>query len=125
MKTLTCLVLGLALTMLAGNARAADDLTGTWDVTIEIAGQTGSPTFHLEQDGDKLKDKYKGQFGEADVTGTVKDKDVEIRFDLQEGATVVYTGKVQDDGTLKGTADYAGQAEGDWTAKKKVSDESR
>lgn len=101
-------------------ALAADkvDLTGTWIVTIEIAGQTGMPEFTLKQEGDKLTGKYKGQFGERDVKGKVKGDEVEISFELQEGADAVYKGKIDGD-MLKGTADYAGQASGDWTAKRK------
>jgi hypothetical protein len=79
------------------------------------------PEFTLKQEGDKLAGTYKGQFGEKDVTGTVKDGAVEIRFELQDGADAVYTGKI-DGETMKGTADYAGQASGDWTAKRKKGD---
>ena len=93
-------------------------MTGTWDVEIEINGQTGTPVFTLKQDGDKLTGKYKGQFGEADVTGTVKGSDVEFAFEAQ-GAKIVYTGTVEKD-TMKGKADYAGQATGEWKAKKKA-----
>jgi hypothetical protein len=101
-------------------AAAADkvDLTGTWAVTIDIGGQQGTPEFELKQQGDKLTGKYKGQFGEKDVKGQVKDKDVEFSFELQEGALAVYKGKIDGD-TMKGTADYAGQASGEWTAKRK------
>jgi hypothetical protein len=105
------------------SAAAADkvDLTGTWIVTIEIGGQQGMPEFELKQEGDKLSGKYKGQFGEKDVKGKVKDNDVEFSFELQEGALAVYKGKIDGD-TMKGTADYAGQASGEWTAKRKKSD---
>jgi hypothetical protein len=104
-----------------GPVAAADkvDLTGTWAIEIEIAGQTGTPEFKLKQAGDKLTGRYKGQFGEADVTGKVKDKDVEISFALEDGSKVVYSGTIEKDGTMKGKADYAGQAEGTWVGKRK------
>ena len=103
------------------NAQGADkvDVTGTWDVQIEIGGAQGTPVFTLKQDGEKLTGKYKGQFGEADVTGKVKDAEIEFSFEAQ-GAKIVYTGTVDKD-TMKGKADYAGQATGEWTAKKKKS----
>ena len=123
MGKLTFLALVLALVAVCNPAvaGAADEvnLTGTWEVTIEINGQQGMPVFELKQDGEKLTGKYKGQFGEADVAGTVKDKELEFTFELQEGAKVTYKGTVEKDGTLKGTANYADQAEGKWTAKKK------
>jgi hypothetical protein len=105
-------------------ALAADDkvdLTGTWEVTIEIGGQTGMPVFTFKQEGEKLTGKYKGQFGEAEVTGQVKGKDVEFAFEPQEGSKIVYKGTIDGD-TMKGTADYAGQASGDWKAKRKKAD---
>lgn len=115
---------GLALLglFLAGGSRADDkpakiDVTGTWEVEIEIAGMKGAPVFTLKQEGEKLTGKYKGQFGEADVTGTIKGKKIEFTFPV-EGGKVVYTGTIEKD-TMKGDADYAGQASGTWTAKKK------
>lgn len=102
-------------------ARAADekvDVTGTWEVQIEIGGQQGMPVFTLKQDSEKLTGKYKGQFGEADVTGKAKGKEVEFSFEAQ-GAKIIYTGTVDKD-TMKGKADYGGQATGEWTGKKKA-----
>lgn len=93
------------------------DVTGTWDMEVEIGGQTGTPVFTFKQDGEKLTGKYKGQFGEADVTGKLKGKDIEFSFETQ-GAKIEYKGTVDKD-TMKGTADYAGQATGEWKAKKK------
>lgn len=119
------LAIGLALVGAWTNSVAADDkvdLTGTWEVTIEIAGQTGAPEFTFKHEGDKLTGKYKGQFGEADVTGKVKGNEVEFSFELEDGSKVVYTGKIEND-VMKGKADYAGQATGEWTAKRKKADE--
>jgi hypothetical protein len=115
--------LAFALTLLAaclatGAAQAADTITGSWAFEVEIAGNQGTPTFTFEQDGEKLTGKYKGQFGEKDLTGTLKDGDIQFSFEVQEGAKAVYKGKVDGD-SMKGTCDYAGQAEGTWTAKKK------
>jgi len=118
------LALGLMLIGTWSVALAVDekvDLTGTWEVTIEIGGQTGMPVFTLKQEGEKLSGKYKGQFGEAEVTGKVKGKELEFSFEPQEGSKIVYKGTVDGD-TMKGTADYAGQASGDWTAKRKKAD---
>jgi len=128
MAKLARLAIGLALVgggtnsaVLAADGKA--DLTGTWEVTIEIAGQTGAPVFTLKQDGDKLSGKYKGQFGEADVTGKVKGKEVEFSFEIEAGAKAVYKGTLEEADVMKGKADYAGQAEGEWTAKRKKADE--
>jgi hypothetical protein len=121
MAKLAYFAVGLALFGVWTNSVAADavDLTGTWAIEIEIAGQTGTPEFTLEQQGDKLTGKYKGQFGEADVTGKVKDKAVEFSFALEDGSKVVYSGTIEEADVMKGKADYAGQAEGKWTGKRK------
>ena len=124
MAKLVQLAIGLALVGAWTNSvAAAVDLTGTWEVTIEIAGQTGAPEFILKQQGDKLSGKYKGQFGEADVTGKVKGNEVEFSFELEDGGKVVYSGTIEEADVMKGKADYAGQAEGEWTAKRKKADE--
>lgn len=118
--TRSFVLVGVGLLLAIPAARAADDkvdISGAWAVEIEIAGQQGMPEFTLKQEGEKLSGKYKGQFGDADVTGTVKGKDVEFSFEAQ-GAKITYKGTVDKD-TMKGSADYAGQATGEWKAKKK------
>jgi hypothetical protein len=109
-----------AIAMGSSSLLAADekiDVTGTWDVEIEIAGQQGMPVFTFKQEGDQLTGSYKGQFGEAPVTGKLDGNKIEFKFETQ-GVQIVYTGEVDKD-TMKGKADYAGQATGDWKAKKK------
>jgi hypothetical protein len=118
MRTPTCFALGLlAVCFAATPAVAADDITGTWKFVVDVGGNQGMPTFELKQEGEKLSGKYKGQFGEAEVKGTVKEKEVEFTFELEGGNKVVYKGKIEGE-EMKGTCDYAGQAEGTWTAKK-------
>ncbi len=123
MSRLATLLLAVSLVCAvgAGFAVAADekiDVTGTWNVEIEIAGQSGTPVFTFKQEGEKLSGKYMGQFGDADLTGTLKGNAIEFSFEAQ-GAKIVYKGTVDKD-TMKGQADYAGQAMGDWKAKKKA-----
>ena len=116
------LALALVCTWTTSTALGADkkvDLTGTWEVAVELGGQQGMPEFTLKQEGEKLTGKYKGQFGEADVTGKIKGDEFEFTFEIQDGNKAVYTGTIEKDGTLKGKADYAGQASGKWTGKRK------
>ena len=117
--------LALALPVAASTAvSAADkiDVTGTWAVEIEINGTQGTPEFTLKQDGEAITGKYKGQFGNADVKGTIKGTDIEFAFDIQGEAKITYTGTFEKDGTMKGKANYADQAMGTWTAKRKPAD---
>jgi hypothetical protein len=112
------LIVLAAVTLLAVSVFAAD-ITGTWNATVQTSAGNGTPTFVLKQDGDKLTGTYAGQFGNAPVTGTVKDNDVTIEFDVQ-GAKATYKGKIDSSGTkMEGTVDYGGQASGTFTATKK------
>jgi hypothetical protein len=100
----------------AASLFAATNLTGTWNAKVDLGTQTGSPTFELKQDGEKLTGKYSGALGDAPLTGTVKGNDVTWDFDAS-GAAVHYVGKVSADGSkIEGTVDYGGQASGTFTA---------
>jgi hypothetical protein len=98
----------------------AIDLSGTWNAKVELgSGQSGSPTFVLKQDGEKLTGTYSGALGDAPVKGTVKGNDVTLDFDAS-GAHIHYSGKVDNDGKkMEGTVDYGGQASGTFTATRK------
>jgi autotransporter translocation and assembly factor TamB len=105
----------LALPLLA---HAATDITGTWQVKVDLSGQSGAPTFVLKQDADKLTGKYSGAFGEADMKGTIQGDDVTLDFEAS-GIAIHYQGKLNSDGTkIEGTCDYGGQASGTFTATK-------
>jgi hypothetical protein len=76
---------------------SAADVTGTWIMAVETGAGSGTPTFVLVQKGDALTGSYKGQLGEAQVTGTVTGDDVVIEYKVDaQGQTlaVKYTGKV-------------------------------
>jgi hypothetical protein len=108
-------VAAIAVAQVAGAA----DVTGTWIMAVETGAGSGSPTFVLVQKGEALTGSYKGQLGEAQVTGTVKGDDVTIQYKVDaQGQTlaVTYTGKVDGnsmsgkvvlgtfgEGTFKGT----------------------
>ncbi|HEY6348693.1 MAG TPA: hypothetical protein VI636_04710 [Candidatus Angelobacter sp.] len=108
-----------ALFLLAATAFAVD-LTGTWNAKVELGGgQSGSPTFTLKQDGEKLTGTYSGALGDAPIKGTVKGNEVTIDFEAS-GAEIHYAGKVDNEGKkMEGTVDYGGQASGTFTATKK------
>jgi hypothetical protein len=116
--TLAAAAVGLCLSFtLVAMAEEPASVAGTWKATVEIAGTTGSPTFTFKQEGESLSGRYKGQFGEAELTGTMKGSEIEFSFEIQAGARASYRGTLAD-GKLKGTCDYAGQAQGTWTAEK-------
>lgn len=106
----------LLLTLLALPVLAAD-ITGKWTFQVDLGGQGGSPKFTFEQKGETLTGTYSGQLGESKLTGTVKGDDVAFQFETS-GIKVTYQGKITGPAAMKGQADYGGQAEGTWTAKK-------
>ena len=83
--------------------------------------RSGSPTFRFKQDGEKLTGQYKGAFGEAPLTGTVQGNKVDfvIKIEAQgQQMTITYTGTVEKDGGMKGTAELGEVGSATWTAKR-------
>lgn len=95
------------------------DVTGAWNFTVETDAGSGNPSFTFKQDGEKLTGRYKGAFGEADLTGTVKGDKIEfsIKVTGQLEGVVTYTGAT-DGKTIKGKVSLAGVGEGTFTGKK-------
>ena len=103
------------------SAQAKFDLTGEWTFDVQTDQGGGSPTFVFKQTGEKLAGKYKGLFGEADLTGTVTGKTFKYSFsaDAQGTAvTITYEGEFESASSVKGKLDIAGQAQGNFTGKK-------
>jgi hypothetical protein len=106
MKTITLLLLSAAMTFAA-------DITGTWTANVVLDAGSGSPTFEFQQKGEALTGVYKGQFGEAKLTGTVKGDKIEFSFGSAAG-TAKYSGTIEGGNKMKGTCDY-GEAAGKGT----------
>lgn len=97
------------------------DLTGEWVFEVVTEAGGGSPSFVFKQTGEKLAGKYKGAFGEADLTGTVTGKTVKFSFnaDAQGTAiTVVYEGEIESNSAIKGKVDLGGVGSGTFTGKR-------
>jgi hypothetical protein len=101
---------------------SADNVTGVWNFNVETPAGTGTPVFTLKQEGERVTGTYKGQLGEAPVTGTIKGSDVMLMIKVSpqgEEITVTYTGKVTGKDAMSGKATFGSLGEGNWTAKKK------
>ena len=111
----------LASAALAGAALAADaNVAGEWDFTVETQAGTGTPHFSLKQDGSAVTGNYKGQLGEAPVTGTVKGNELTINFKVNAQGTdlaITYTGTVEGN-AIKGKVSLGELGEGTFTGKK-------
>ena len=103
----------------AGQAKV--DVTGKWAFNVETAAGSGTPTITLKQDGEKLTGHYSGQLGEADITGTAKGTDIQLKFTVDVQGTslnCIYTGAVDGKDSMKGKAEIVGLGDGTFTAKK-------
>jgi len=110
-----------ATALLSAAAFAADaNIAGEWDMAVETQAGSGTPHFSFKQDGSTLSGTYKGQLGEAPITGTVKGNEATWSFKVSAQGmdmTVTYTGTV-DGNTIKGKMHLGDMAEGTFTGKK-------
>jgi len=112
----------LASVMILGSATAAwaADVTGTWLMTVETQAGSGNPTFVLKQEGEKVSGTYKGQLGEAPVTGTIKGNELAMSYKVSgQGMEleVKYTGTV-DGNKVAGKLSMGEMGEGTFTGAK-------
>ncbi len=107
-------ILGL---MVGASIASAADLTGTWDVSVQTPQGSGTPTFVLKQDGNKLSGDYEGAFGKSKVAGTVDGSNFTIEYTMG-GTKIVYAGTIEGD-KIKGTAKFGPDASGPFTGEKK------
>lgn len=110
----------LALLCLAALPLSAADLTGAWDVQMDIAGMVFKSTFDLKQDGAAITGKAKSEGAEIPIKGSVDGDKIKLEYDtVYNGETyhLTYTGKLDEEGTLKGDVD-AVAATGTFTAKR-------
>ena len=106
----------------ASSTSSTPSLTGTWNVTIELPNMTATPTMTLKQDGEKITGEYvSAQYGKFPMTGTLKGTDVVMSFQMNvegTGLLVTYSGKLEKDGTMKGSVNYGDMMSGTFTASK-------
>jgi hypothetical protein len=123
MKTKFKIGLGalVAITVVAfAQLASAADVTGTWIMAVQTGAGSGSPTFVLVQKGDALSGSYKGQLGEAQVTGTVKGDEVTIEYKVEaqgQSLAVKYSGKT-DGKTMNGKVSLGQLGEGTFSGTK-------
>jgi hypothetical protein len=87
------------LSALAGGIAWAGDVSGSWALIVKTPGGSGTPLLLLTQAGEFLSGEYRGRFGNAPITGTVKGDDIELQYSVDAQAqplVVRYTGKVSD-----------------------------
>jgi len=120
----TAAIVAVAAMLSATQTNAQADkvnVTGKWLFNVETGAGSGTPTMTFTQDGEKLTGKYNGQFGNADLTGTVKGQDIAFSFNVDAQGTALtfkYSGTIENKDALKGKVEIAGLGEGTFTAKR-------
>lgn len=102
-----------------GTTQAQDNInvTGTWSMSVETDMGSGTPTFNLKQDGEKITGTYTGQLGDSPVTGTIKGNVIHLEFSIQ-GNLITYDGTASST-EMSGKVKLAEMASGTFTGKKK------
>jgi hypothetical protein len=111
----------LAVLGILASTAAFADVSGTWVMTVETSAGSGTPTFTLVQKGDQVTGSYKGQFGEAPVTGTVKGNSITLTYKVSaqgQDLDVVYTGTLDGDKITDGKVKLGSFGDGTFTGKK-------
>lgn len=111
-----------ALVVLSAAASFAADVTGTWNLAVELSVGSGNPLVVLKQQGDKLTGTYSGTLGEAPVTGKIEGDKIEFWFEAEAAGQrfrAVYKGVVKDGKTMQGTVEYGEIGDGTFTGRKK------
>ena len=102
--------------------QASTNVTGKWIFTVETSAGAGMPTVTLKQEGEKLTGHYSSQnFGEVDLTGTVKGTAINFMFGADVQGThldVTYSGTIDNKDSMKGKVNLGGLGEGTFTARR-------
>lgn len=112
----------LSALLLSMTAALAADVTGTWNLAVELSVGSGNPTIVLRQQGEKLTGTYSGTLGEAPVSGKIEGDKIEFWFEAEAAGQkfrAVYKGVVKGGNAMQGTVDYGEIGDGSFTAKKK------
>lgn len=115
LTSVLCLLM-LPVLAVAQSAQVA----GEWDLTITSPQGSNTTRAVLKQEGDKLTGVFKGQRGELPLQGAVNGKEIKVTFTVKfqdNDLPITLKGNVDGD-TMKGTADFGGFAEGDWSGKR-------
>jgi hypothetical protein len=109
----------LTLSVFAGVVSAEPaNVAGKWNVTLQLESITGHPVILLKQDGEKLTGTYEGRYGQSELKGSIKEKEIEFTVSIvAEGMQTqgVFAGKVDGD-TMSGDVSYEGAGDGTWSA---------
>jgi hypothetical protein len=101
----------LGLVIVVAVTQAADSMTGTWELAVELNADKYNPTLIVQQDGENITGTIRAQFGGTKVTGKIQGSDFELSYGASYGAPVTYKGKVGGD-KISGSVDMGSSGKG-------------
>ena len=109
----SCLLLATA----APHAVSAQDVTGTWRLSVDLgSGGTGGVTLELVQEGTTVRGTYSGTYGtRVPLTGTEQNGAIALSFTTENIGEVAYEGTVAAD-TMWGSVTYGTRFDGTFGA---------
>lgn len=96
----------------------AADLTGTWTTSVQSQAGKTSSILILVQKGETVNGTYKGELGEAALSGSIKGNQVTLAFRTETQGVpiaVTYTATLSED-SMSGKVFVAGFGEGAFSA---------
>lgn len=98
------------------------DVTGKWQMTLEMSMGTANPSLELKQNGEKLTGSYTGRYGTFALQGTIKERSIIFSFQMAaegESVAMTFTGEVAPDAqSIKGKAVLGEMGDATWSAKR-------
>lgn len=110
-------VLSIALTAGTAAEAAAQDVAGTWVLSVQLDAGSGDATFVFEVDGNQIAGSYTGALGEREVSGTIDGSTVKFGFDDDQVGEVTFEGTI-DGASMSGRCNYGLLGEGTFSGGK-------
>ncbi len=103
-------------------AVTADPVSGEWEGLVDLPDGSIPFGMTLKLDGDKVTGDVSSPAGSTPITeGSWVDGKLTVAFTYVDGASVVMTGSLTDEGQFAGALSYGGgQMVANWAAKKKA-----
>jgi hypothetical protein len=97
------------------------NLSGEWQLELKFLVGVASHSLQLEQDGTEVRGRYRSQYGEQDITGSVSDDGtIDLRTGVHYqacGAGYTFQGRVDSD-TMTGQVDLGEYWTASWRAQR-------
>jgi len=117
---LAALLLATLIVTIPAFAADTAKVAGQWNLTVETANGTATPTATFQQDGETLTGTYKGRFGESPLKGSIKGNEIKFTTTISpqgQDIQLEYSGTVDGD-SMKGKAKFGEMGEANFTGKK-------